>query len=227
MPAYGRWHWDHWKDSTLRKWLRTMARIGIYRELWDLLLSGERPGVAAGPDGRGWTIPEMAEEIGCRPAELREIVSECARRGQCEWRDGVLYLTRPVLSKSMPYNAKARPMTNNKHQKQKGTTKSETKDSVFEQFWAAWPQNTAAYKRKASKQKCLAKWRRDRLDNRAEHVLRVLEHMKRSKDWTKAGGAYIPAPLTWLNQQRWDMELPEEQPEGTGGIDLDALGGVA
>jgi hypothetical protein len=30
---------------------------------------------------------------------------------------------------------------------------------------------------------------------------------KRSADWQKDGGAFIPAPLAWLNQERWEAPI--------------------
>ena len=34
--------------------------------------------------------------------------------------------------------------------------------------------------------------------------------MKTTNDWRKDNGAFIPAPLVYLNQQRWDgAEIPE------------------
>jgi hypothetical protein len=36
--------------------------------------------------------------------------------------------------------------------------------------------------------------------------------MKTTEQWLKANGAFIPAPLVYLNQQRWDgAEVPETQ----------------
>jgi hypothetical protein len=29
-----------------------------------------------------------------------------------------------------------------------------------------------------------------------------------SADWTKDNGGFIPAPIVWLNQSRWEAELP-------------------
>lgn len=37
---------------------------------------------------------------------------------------------------------------------------------------------------------------------------------KQSPQWTKENGLYIPNPLTWLNQKRWEDEPLEIKPEG-------------
>jgi hypothetical protein len=35
----------------------------------------------------------------------------------------------------------------------------------------------------------------------------AVEAQKKSKQWQKDDGQYIPNPSTWLNQGRWDDEL--------------------
>ena len=35
----------------------------------------------------------------------------------------------------------------------------------------------------------------------------ALEAQKKSLQWSKEGGQYIPNPTTWLNQERWEDEL--------------------
>ena len=41
----------------------------------------------------------------------------------------------------------------------------------------------------------------------------ALAEQKKSKDWTKDGGQYIPYPATWLNGKRWQDELEPAAPE--------------
>jgi len=41
-------------------------------------------------------------------------------------------------------------------------------------------------------------------------MLKALDWQKRSQDWRKDGGQYIPYPATWLNGERWEDE--ERQP---------------
>ena len=39
-------------------------------------------------------------------------------------------------------------------------------------------------------------------------ILAGLERAKASPRWTRDGGQYIPNPATWLNQGRWDDQIP-------------------
>lgn len=79
----------------------------------------------------------------------------------------------------------------------------------FEQFWAAWPKSF----RKASKSLCLAKWKAKKLDKEADDILKHVAFMKTQDAWKKDGGSFIPAPLVYINQARWDgAEIPEVIP---------------
>lgn len=44
-------------------------------------------------------------------------------------------------------------------------------------------------------------------------LIPATEKQKNSQQWKKDGGIYIPNPATWLNQGRWEDELPEGELE--------------
>jgi hypothetical protein len=70
----------------------------------------------------------------------------------------------------------------------------------FSRFWSTWPAGT----RKTARRQCLAKWRASGCELIADQIVAAVEVFKSSADWIKAEGAYIPAPLVWLNQSRWE-----------------------
>lgn len=77
----------------------------------------------------------------------------------------------------------------------------------FEGFWAAWPRSV----RKGGKSVCKARWIKGGYDGCADQVIKHVEWMKTTDAWRKDNGAFIPAPLVYLNQQRWDgAEIPED-----------------
>jgi hypothetical protein len=81
----------------------------------------------------------------------------------------------------------------------------------FEAFWLAWPRNTQTYTRKGCKAECLRRWKLRHHETQAAQIVRHVEWLKTTADWLKDGGAFIPAPLVYLNQQRWDgADIPEE-----------------
>ena len=66
----------------------------------------------------------------------------------------------------------------------------------FEDFWKEFPVN-----RKVGKKPCMDKWGRKGLDNIADRIINHVKTMKQSKQW-KDG--FNPAPLTYINQERWE-----------------------
>lgn len=71
---------------------------------------------------------------------------------------------------------------------------------TFDRFWSAYP-------RKVAKQKCFEIWKRRKLGKKIDEILEGLERYKRSEQWTKDGGQFIPNPSTFLNQNRWEDEV--------------------
>ena len=70
----------------------------------------------------------------------------------------------------------------------------------FDLFWNNYPKKTG----KEAARKSFNKIRPN-----IEVVLKALEWQKRSEQWFKNGGQFIPNPATWINQHRWNDEPPE------------------
>ena len=82
-------------------------------------------------------------------------------------------------------------------------------ESGFDQFWKTWPTSP----RKGAKSECRKKWEKHYCETQTEQILKHIEWLKTTEQWLKSGGAFIPAPLVYLNQQRWDgAEIPEPKP---------------
>lgn len=98
----------------------------------------------------------------------------------------------------------------------KGTTKeTTTKDTLtkdiyppeFLTFWKAYP-------KKVGKDAALKAWKkRNGTRPGIDAIIKAIEEQKRSDQWTRDSGQYIPNPATWINQGRWDDEV-ETQPKG-------------
>lgn len=77
------------------------------------------------------------------------------------------------------------------------------RENLFEMFWTAYPQCF----RKANKKGCKAKFIKIKdLENIFPDIMTSLEMQKRSKQWNEQDGQFIPAPLTWINQERWTVQ---------------------
>jgi hypothetical protein len=78
--------------------------------------------------------------------------------------------------------------------------------SCFDLFWEAWPKSP----RKASKSICEKKWKAKGLDKHWRQIHKHVTWLKTTDMWRKSDGNFIPAPLVYLNQERWDgAEIPE------------------
>jgi hypothetical protein len=83
----------------------------------------------------------------------------------------------------------------------------------FARFWSVWPKSP----RKEAKGKCLEAWRKAGAESRADLIVAHIERLKRSTSWTKDAGQFIPAPLVYLNNRRWegaDDASNEDDPYG-------------
>lgn len=107
-----------------------------------------------------------------------------------------------AFAKAMPY-----PEQKPKQKKKKTPPPPKGGAEGFDRFWAAWPE----HKRKVAQTQCRAKWDAKGCETIADRVIAAVERSKTSKDWQKDGGDFIPAPLVWLNQSRWEA-ANDDQP---------------
>ena len=82
----------------------------------------------------------------------------------------------------------------------KRTRKKYEDTPEFEAFWNAYPK--VKQKSKQEAREAFAK-----VDVPLQTLLDALEVQKRSNDWTKDGGQYIPYPAKWLNKRRWEDSM--------------------
>lgn len=83
--------------------------------------------------------------------------------------------------------------------------KPDAQERRFAEFWAEYP-------KKVGKKAALTSWKRLKPDAELfERIMQAVIIAKRSEQWSREGGRFIPNPATWINQGRWDDEL---QPAG-------------
>lgn len=69
----------------------------------------------------------------------------------------------------------------------------------FTRFWKAYPKK----KSKGDAEKAWSKVDASLLTD----ILEAIDNQKRSEQWTKDGGKYIPYPATWLRAKGWEDEV--------------------
>ena len=66
----------------------------------------------------------------------------------------------------------------------------------FDEFWNLYPPV-----RKTNKKGCMEKWKAKDLDSIADKVIGYVKTMKETKQWKEG---FVPAPMTLINQERWE-----------------------
>ena len=106
---------------------------------------------------------------------------------------------RPKKTESV---TESKPNTNPKKIQKKNINTSSA--ARFDEFWATWPQS----KRKVGKAAVLAKWEKHNLDEVADIIIANVSALKSSEQWTSG---FEPAPMTYINQRRWEDDEFEGQ----------------
>lgn len=112
---------------------------------------------------------------------------------------------RPKGNKENPEKPR---QTQNNLDKPRGTQKTQTETETeykhshardaFDAWWAGYPKKVG----KEAARKAFAKVKAP-LDT----LVAAVEAQKKSEQWQKENGRFIPNPATWLNQGRWEDEL--------------------
>lgn len=77
-------------------------------------------------------------------------------------------------------------------------SESKCASASFDLFWQAYP-------KKKSKKEAEKAFKKVKVP--VDVLIDAVNRQKKSKDWLKDGGQYIPYPATWLNQGRWEDEV--------------------
>lgn len=97
----------------------------------------------------------------------------------------------------------APPIATNNHKPITINHKPITPSAGFDEFWNAYP-------RKIGRGAALSAWNKKKPD--LQKVLDAIAWQSKSDGWTKDNGKFIPHPTTWLNQDRWLDENPNDKP---------------
>ncbi len=90
-------------------------------------------------------------------------------------------------------------------------TETEARARAFDAFWIAYPKKVG----KEAARKAFAKVKAP-----VETLIAAVKQQKNSPQWKKENGQFIPNPATWLNQGRWEDEIPGTAPKVYRGEDF-------
>ena len=111
----------------------------------------------------------------------------------------------PLTSNSYPVTSNLNQVTGNEvpDGKPSGENVQRAREERFARFWAAYPKKVG----KGAAEKAFAKYKPD--DVLTDRMIRAVTSAKASIQWQREGGQFIPNPATWLNQRRWEDEIPD------------------
>lgn len=75
----------------------------------------------------------------------------------------------------------------------------------FQKFYSEYPKKT-------TKAEALAFWQKNKLDSQTETIISGIEKWKRSDQWTKDGGKFIPDAVRFLSKSKWLDDPPAALP---------------
>jgi len=119
--------------------------------------------------------------------------------------------SRPVITERNPVTTTNNSITTSDNTQSKvKETKEKTKEKKkikkemqnnFELFWKAYPKKRS----KGQAEKTFEKVAPD--EQLFAAIMTAIEQAKKSEQWLKANGQYIPYPATWLNAKGWEDEI--------------------
>jgi uncharacterized protein YdaU (DUF1376 family) len=135
-------------------------------------------------------------------AEVAKYQSQCNTNRQLGKRGG-----RPKKTESL---TESEPKDNPKKIQNKINTITSVSPTTsrFNEFWSAWPSS----KRKVAKSACEAKWKRQALDPLADKIIACVTRLRASEQWVSG---FEPAPLTFINQKRWEDDSQSDSVNGS------------
>ena len=152
----------------------------------------------------GWQIVNHAKYQAMRSSEERR---EYLRKAQADRRSRLkadaastsvnnVNTLSAKINTSTPEPAAASASEEEVKEKHNSAPKPPKGEGRFPDFWSAWPSTD----RKQDRKRCLAKWQRGGFDKVADRIVAHVTAAKTTKKWIDG---FEPAPLTYLNGERW------------------------
>jgi len=130
------------------------------------------------------------------------------------WEDTVIFVNEetsyPHEKSSSPHEDTSSPhedisynnkINNTSYNKSNNNTAKAEFEVSFNKFWEVFPS-----RRKTDKTKCRKKWGSLSLEVR-NVILGDVPKRVLGEDWTKSNGQYTPAPLSYLNGEKWESSI--------------------
>ena len=204
--------------DTLRKATTELARLGLLRTTttaegvsrFELVFKDTEPDLCAVSTAAKSTPKKPDAVLNSSTPAVLKISTPPVLNSSTTKAPSVLNSSTPaVLNFRTPLYSKQESIDNNKtttpllFPQVAGTPSAMEQENdfmaCFSVFWNAYPN-------KKSKQRAIKRWKKGKY-NLAE-ILPILEKQKLLRDWVKADGQFVPRADAYLNQRRWEDQLP-------------------
>jgi len=117
---------------------------------------------------------------------------------------GFLVLTNQQIdSPQVLLEEKSRVEKSRVEKKEQGRTADAVLTLAFSRFWEVYPKKTAKPKaEKAFKKLALQ-------NGELERIITAVGEWSKTDQWQEASGKFIPYPATFINQRRWEDQIPQ------------------
>ena len=129
-------------------------------------------------------------------SQKRREAASASKKSTCEQKEH-LQASAASASKS-PQDKDNKTIDKDKDNKKR----ADAKNDDFDAFWAVYPRKVG----KGDAKKAFAKVKAP-----VSVLIDAVNMQKQSQQWLRNDGQYIPNPATWLNQGRWEDELPTKE----------------
>ena len=135
-------------------------------------------------------------------SQKRREAASASKKSTCEQKEH-LQANEASASKSPQDKDKDNKTIDKDKDKDKDNKKrTDAKTDDFDAFWAVYPRKVG----KGDARKAFAKVKAP-----VSVLINAVNTQKQSQQWLRNDGQYIPNPATWLNQGRWEDELPTKE----------------
>lgn len=160
------------------------------------------------------TVEELSRLCRCRPSQMSLAVAELKKHqiGEVIEQNGDITLACRRLFRGLEISrlrSDAGKASANKRSTSGSTPSTSTSTSYSTSFLRFYEM----YPRKQAKADAAKAWEQIGGEDQLDVILASLQWQKRSQDWTKDAGKFVPYPASYLRAKRWEDE-PQQKGRG-------------
>ena len=180
----------------------------LMKAIWAYTMNGEQVELAGAERGIFALILLQLSQDDERESDISAKRAMAGSKGGKQTQANQANATFATEEEANQANATNKNKNKSKNKNKEQDIEKEQEEEMFARFWNCYPRHEA-------KQNALKAFQKihpnaDLLNT----ICAAVEKWKKTDQWTHDGGQYIPHPATWLNQRRWEDDIPSPAPQG-------------